>query len=206
MLLTSQSLQPGAAMPKAHAMGVPAEGGATAGENISPHLAWSEVPEGTRSFALLCVDPDAPSKPDDVNKPDRTVPYDLARADFHHWVLVDIAADKAHLDEGADASGLTAKGKAPGPTPNGVRGLNSYTQWFAGDPEMEGQYGGYDGPWPPFNDERRHRYIFTLFALDVPSLGLSGAFSADDVHKAMQGHVLAEASLEVHYAIYPKAR
>ena len=206
MKLTSDTLRPGQEIPREHAMGVAAEGGPVPGPNQSPHLSWSEVPEGTRSFALICVDLDAPSKPDDVNKPDRTVPYDLPRAAFYHWVLVDMPADLRSLAQGADADGLTAKGKPLGPTPYGTRGLNNYTQWFAGDEAMAGQYAGYDGPWPPFNDERRHRYVFTLYALDVPSLGLAGAFGAADAEQAMKGHVLAEASIETHYAIYSDAR
>ena len=36
--------------------------------NRNPHLAWSDVPDGTRSFAVLCVDPDVPTRPDDVNQ------------------------------------------------------------------------------------------------------------------------------------------
>ena len=55
-------------------------------------------------------------------------------------------------------------------------GVNNYTDWFAGDEQMAGDYGGYDGPCPPWNDELLHHYRFTLYALDVPSLGLPGAF------------------------------
>jgi hypothetical protein len=141
-----------------------------------------------------------------VNKKDRRVPYDLPRADFVHWVLVDIPASLHELPEGADADGLTPKGKPLGKTAYGVRGLNDYTGWFAGDPDMTGNYGGYDGPWPPFNDERRHRYVFTLYALDIATLGLSGAFSAADVKRAAQGHILAEASIATTYTLYPEAR
>jgi Raf kinase inhibitor-like YbhB/YbcL family protein len=206
MQLTSRSLQHGAPSPVANAMGQPAEGGAQPAPNKSPHLAWSGAPAGTRSYAVLCIDLDAPTKPDDVNKPDRTVPYDLPRAEFVHWVLVDIPKDVTELAEGIDSDGLTARGKPAEKRPYGVRGLNDYTGWFAGDAQMEGNYAGYDGPWPPFNDERRHRYVFTVYALDVESLGLSGNFGIQEVRKAMEGHILDQASIETTYAIYPKAR
>lgn len=207
MQLTSRSLQHGAPIPVANAMGQPAEGGgAQPAPNKSPHLAWSGAPAATRSYAVLCVDPDAPTKPDDVNKPDRTVPYDLPRAEFVHWVLVDIPKDVTELAEGLDSDGITPRGKPLEKKPYGLRGLNDYTGWFAGDAQMEGQYGGYDGPWPPFNDERRHRYVFTVYALDVESLGLSGSFGIQEVRKAMEGHILDQASIETTYAIYPKAR
>jgi phosphatidylethanolamine-binding protein (PEBP) family uncharacterized protein len=71
---------------------------------------------------------------------------------------------------------------------------------------MAGHYAGYDGPWPPFNDERRHRYRFQLYALDVESLGLSGHFGAADARRAMQGRILGQAQIEVSYAIHPAAR
>ncbi|HTU61231.1 MAG TPA: hypothetical protein VMF89_22405, partial [Polyangiales bacterium] len=96
--------------------------------------------------------------------------------------------------------------KAPGKVGHGVRGLNDYTGWFKGDKDLEGQYAGYDGPWPPFNDERLHHYTFTVYAVDVPSLNLSGGFALADAKKALQGHVLAEAKITVSYAIYAKAR
>ena len=65
---------------------------ATLSENRNPQLAWTEVPAGTRSFAIVCHDPDVPSKGDDVNQEGRVVPQSLPRVDFFHWVLVDLPA------------------------------------------------------------------------------------------------------------------
>jgi len=156
-------------------------------DNRNPHLAWSGVPDGTRSFALIVVDPDAPTVPDDVNQEGRTVPEDLPRTDFHHWVLVDIPADCRSIDEGACSGGVTEGGKSDPPGPEGSRqGVNDYTSWFAGQEGMEGTYLGYDGPAPPWNDERRHRYHFTLYALDVDRLPVEGEFTARDVMEAMR--------------------
>jgi len=206
MQLTSNSIADGKPIPQTNAMGVPGADGPKPGPNKSPHLRWTGAPSGTKSFAVTVVDQDAPTKPDDVNKPDRTVPYDLPRAEFVHWVLVGISPSTTELREGQDADGLTAKGKPAGATPHGVRGVNDYTSWFAGDPNMGGTYAGYDGPWPPFNDERRHRYVFTVYALDTDKLDLAKEFSYADFRRASQAHVLAHASLTATYAIYPKAR
>lgn len=174
--------------------------------NASPHLAWSDAPAGTRSFVLLVHDPDVPSKPDDVNQEGRTVPADLPRVDFHHWVLVDIPAGTTSLAESAHSSGVTARGK-PGPeAPGGMRhGVNDYTGWFAGDAEMAGDYYGYDGPCPPWNDSIVHHYHFTLYALDVERCPVDGRFTAADVKEAIEPHVLAKASLMGTYAINPRA-
>lgn len=207
MKLSVLSFENGKPIPANFAMGIPAEDGpATFGPNLSPHIRWSDAPPGTQSFAMICHDPDAPSIGRDVNQPDRTVPYDLPRADFYHWVLVDIPADIHELPEGCDCVGVTPGGKETGQTPYGTRGINSYTSWFAGNPDMEGNYGGYDGPFPPWNDERVHRYIFTLYALDVKTLGLSGAFDGADALLAMKDHVLDSASWTGTYALYPAAR
>ena len=204
MKLTSSSFENDTRVPARNAMGVPDDAApATFGPNVSPHLAWSEVPEGTKSFALLCYDPDVPSVGDDVNQAGRTVSKALPRVDFFHWVLVDIPADRQALAEGADADGVTPKGKALGATPNGVRGLNSYTDWFAGNPDMAGDYGGYDGPFPPWNDELLHHYRFTLYALDVERLNLSGRFGGPEVRAAIAGHILAEAVLVGTYSLNP---
>lgn len=52
------------------------------GSNVSPPFAWSGVPEETRSFLLVCDDPDAPS------------------GIFHHWAAYNIPSDWRELDEG----------------------------------------------------------------------------------------------------------
>lgn len=175
-------------------------------DNRNPHLAWSDAPAGTRSFVLVCHDRDVPSKADDVNKEGRTVPADLPRVDFYHWVLVDIPATKQSIADGELSSGITPRGK-PGPeAPGGMRqGVNNYTEWFAGDADMKGSYHGYDGPCPPWNDSIVHHYTFTLYALDVARCPAEGELRGPDVREAIRSHVLAEASLMGTYAINPRA-
>lgn len=206
MKITSHSIADGQRIPTQYAMGVPGPDGPVTGPNRNPHLAWSDFPKETKSFAVICHDPDVPSKPDDVNKKDRVVPYDLPRVDFHHWLLVDIPPSVTEIAEASDSDGIVAKGKKPGKTNFGVRGVNDYTSWFGDDPDMGGQYGGYDGPWPPFNDERLHHYHFTVFAVDTPSLGLPGNFRGPDAKKAIEGHVLDQAEIVATYALNPNAR
>lgn len=58
------------------------------GDNKSPPFAWSGVPEGTRSFLLVCHDPDAPS------------------GIFHHWAAYDIPSDRRGLAEGYGSARL----------------------------------------------------------------------------------------------------
>jgi hypothetical protein len=206
MKLECRSFADNARIPGEFALGVPGPSGPVPGPNRSPHLVWSGQPADTKSFALIVHDKDVPSKADDVNKADRKVPYDLPRVDFYHWVLVDIPATFTELREGVDANGLVAKGKPIGKTDHGRRGVNSYTDWFAGDADMAGDYGGYDGPWPPFNDERLHHYIFTLYALDVPALDLPERFTGADALAALAGHVLASATWTGTYTLNPDAR
>jgi Raf kinase inhibitor-like YbhB/YbcL family protein len=203
MKLWSQSWVNGDAIPVRYAAGRVADGGGvTFSDNLNPHLAWSELPSGTRSLVLICHDFDVPSRGDDVNKTDREVPADLPRVDFFHWVMVDIPPGIGGIEEGEYSRGFTARGK-PGPaTAHGARhGLNDYTGWFAGDPQMAGQYFGYDGPFPPFNDSLVHHYVFTLYAVSVDRLAVEGAFTGAQVREKLAGKVLGEATLSGTYTL-----
>lgn len=204
MELTSRSITDGERIPETNAFCAPdPEETVTQGGNLSPHLAWEGVPEGTRSFAVVCVDPDVPTVGDDVNVEGKTVPADLERTDFYHWVLLNVPPSVRELAEGEDSRGVTAGGKEVGQTEYGVRGRNDYTAWFAGDDEMEGTYGGYDGPCPPWNDERLHHYHFRVYALDVPAFDVDGDFGGAEAVEAIEGHVLEVAELVGTYTLNP---
>lgn len=202
MQLRSDSFQDGDFIPTEFAFGrTSADGKIDLSDNKNPHLAWSDLPEGTKSIAVLCIDGDAPTKPDDVNQEGRMVPADLPRTDFTHWVLIEVVPDRT-IEAGAFSEGITAKGKDGPDGPFGTRqGINDYTGWFAGDPEMAGEYFGYDGPCPPFNDSIVHHYRFTAYALDVDRVSVDGKFTAADVLAAIDGHVLGQATIVGKYKI-----
>jgi Raf kinase inhibitor-like YbhB/YbcL family protein len=174
------------------------------GANRNPHLRWSGAPSATRSLVLVCVDSDVPTRPDDVNKAGRVVPASLPRTDFCHWVMVDIPPTVHEIAAGACSDGIVARGKPTPAGPAGARqGLNDYTSWFAGDADMGGEYFGYDGPCPPWNDELLHHYHFALYATDLDRCPVDGAFTAAEVRTAIAGHVLAEARLTGTYSLNP---
>lgn len=198
MKIASSSFEHGQRIPAEFAMGTP-DG---FGGNRNPQLRWDDAPAGTRSFALLCIDTDAPTDGALVADGDTPIPVDHPRGDFVHWVLVDIPADVRELAAGSGSDGVVARGKTAPAGPAGARhGLNDYTGWFAGDADMGGDYLGYDGPYPPGHDLRLHRYFFRVFALDVERLDLPARFGAGDVFHAMHGHVLAEAATWGTYSL-----
>ncbi|HLV77742.1 MAG TPA: YbhB/YbcL family Raf kinase inhibitor-like protein [Marinobacter sp.] len=204
MKLEVSGIVDGQPIPERFAFGVPnPEDRMSFGPNRNPELNWRDVPEGTRSFAVIMFDPDVPSVADDVNQEGKSIPGSLPRVDFFHWVLVDIPASARCIPEAEDSDGVSPKGKPVGPGPIGVRGVNNYTQFLAGNPDMAGTYAGYDGPCPPWNDELVHRYHFEIFALDVDTLGLEGEFDGEAARKAMAGHVLARARVTGTYTLNP---
>ena len=166
----------GRLIPERHAMCAPH--GRPAG-NISPAVSWAHAPDGTRSFALIVVDHDAAVERSNVNKLGRTVPADTPRRDFHHWLLIDIPGHVSGIGEGETAGG--------------VRGRNDFGT-------KSHSVNGYDGPCPPWNDERAHRYEFILHAVDVPSLRLEEGFTWIDLEPVLMDHVLESASVMGTYS------
>ncbi|MGQ0621467.1 MAG: YbhB/YbcL family Raf kinase inhibitor-like protein [Panacagrimonas sp.] len=208
MKLTSKTFDPGGVLPGRCAFAVKApKGHVRLSDNLNPELSWSGAPAGTRSFVILCLDPDVPTIPDDVNQEGREVPLKLPRTLFCHWAMVDVPAQMTQIEEGACSRGVTAKGKQEPAGPEGSRqGVNDYTGWFGGDAAMGGNYFGYDGPCPPWNDSVPHHYRFEVFATDLDRCPVEGAFTAQQVQAAIHGHVLASAAITGRYSLNPRIR
>ena len=172
--------------------------------NRNPGLSWSAVPAKTASLVLLCHDDDVPARADDVNRTDRTIAHDFERTRFYHWVLVDLDPDLGHITEGSVSDGVTRGGKHNPSAPGAARqGRNNYTDFMAGDTEMGGQYFGYDGPCPPWNDERMHHYHFVLHATDLKRCPVTAPFTGASVETAIRGHLLATVEVTGRYSLYP---
>lgn len=158
--LTSPDVAPGAALNDEQAF----DGMGCTGQNVSPEMRWSGAPAGTRSFALLLHDPDAPT----------------GGAGWWHWIVYDIPAGTTQLPKGA--------GKADGSAlPQGAASVAN-------------DYGttGYGGPCPPAGD-KPHRYVFTLYALDVDKLDLPKGAHAPVVGFVVNGKSIGKASLTGMY-------
>ena len=91
--LTSPTLTDNATLPLAH---VHTDAG---GQNHSPELHWANPPAGTKSFALSCYDPDAPTG-----------------SGFWHWYIINLPGDARSLGENAAASGLPPVRATPATT------------------------------------------------------------------------------------------
>ncbi|MDP6933872.1 MAG: YbhB/YbcL family Raf kinase inhibitor-like protein [Myxococcota bacterium] len=127
------------------------------GEDLSPPLSWSGIPQGAESLALVIRDPDVP----DPDAPERT---------WIHWIVLNLPPVAARLTQGVDPLDL----------PNGSR--LGWNDW---------QRTRYGGPMPP---RGRHRYIHTLYALDLVLPG-HGPLTEPQLCTAMDGHVLETALL-----------
>lgn len=124
------------------------------GDNVSPPLTISGVPDGAQTLALIVNDPDAPS------------------GSFVHWTVFNIDP----------TTGDVAEGLVSG---DGTEGLNGAGQQ------------SYTGPCPPSGT---HRYVFTLYALDV-GLNLDAATSGkEEIEGALAGHIVSQTELTGTYA------
>jgi Raf kinase inhibitor-like YbhB/YbcL family protein len=202
MRIWSDAWPNGEAIPERFAAARLSDGGVVFSDNLSPPLSWTDLPAGTQSLVLVCHDFDVPSGGGDVNQAGREVPSDLPRVDFFHWLLVDLPPTVTGCAEGQWSRGFTPGGK-PGPATDGAarQGLNDYTGWFAGDAHHAGRYFGYDGPYPPSNDALVHHYVFTLYALDLARLPVTGDFNGRQVREALTGHVLGAATWSGTYTL-----
>jgi len=163
-------------------------------ENHNPHLAWTDVPEETASFALVCDDLDA-ADVDQEAWASGKLPRDIKARVLCHWVLVDLPSTMRELGKGEMSDGAYAGGKrGPGARHGARQGLNDMTGFFANGGLLKGQYFGYDGPCPP-EGAKPHRYVFELHALKISTLGIEGTFDKRGVLAAMEGHILEKASL-----------
>jgi hypothetical protein len=112
MRLKSPAFEPGGRIPPKHT---------GEGENVSPALEWSDVPDGTRAFALVCHDPDAPL-------------VSGGTYGFVHWVLYNIPGSVAKLPEGVKdfTNGKTGFGREGygGPMPPPGHGTHHYYFWL----------------------------------------------------------------------------
>jgi Raf kinase inhibitor-like YbhB/YbcL family protein len=206
MKIHSESFVGGASLGAGLAFGkIDPKAKVTLSTNRNPHLSWEDAPIGTKSFAIICHDPDVPSSGQDVNQDGREVAADLPRVDFYHWVLIDIGVGATSIKEGEYSHVVTGKGKRGPSALHGTRqGVNDYTNWFASDPDMSGDYYGYDGPCPPWNDSLIHHYVFTVYALDVDSLPIMGRFSGPEAMQVINRHKLGSASITGTYTLNPR--
>ena len=122
MRIDSTAFETGGSIPKKHT---------GEGEDISPAIGWSGLPDGTRSLALICHDPDAPL-------------ISPGNYGFVHWVLYGIPASANGLPEGvADyVQGVNNFGKPGygGPMPPEGHGTHHYFFWLLAldsTPELE---------------------------------------------------------------------
>ena len=139
-----------------------------------------------------------------MNKEGETLTSAVPRRNFFHWILVDIPANVTSVAEGAESNARVLHGKPATPAAaGGARGLHDFTKVTAANDAMKGQYYGYDGPCPPWNDENVHHYHFTVYALSVPTLNLGKDFDGAAALAALKDKVLAQGEVLGLYTTNP---
>ena len=95
MKIRSNTFEMGDAIPERCAYGRKGASGETVrSENLNPHLAWSDAPEGTKAFVLACLDDDVPtSREPSALDAAGEIPASQARRRFVHWVQANVPAD-----------------------------------------------------------------------------------------------------------------
>jgi len=144
------------------------------GGTIAREQVYTRCGGGNVSPQLAWLDP-----PGDTQSFAVTVFDPDASGGFWHWIAFDIHVGAHGLNAGA---GTLHNGNAPGDTI-----------------QIENGFGerGYAGPCPP--PGKPHRYVFTVYALDAPTLGLSIDADADKAIAAIKRHALATATLTAQY-------
>lgn len=195
MKLKSTTFEFGGKIPSRCAYGQyePTVQDSVAAENRNPQLSWSEVPEGTKSFVLACLDDDVPTQFNERDQQDE-IPVTQSRRRFVHWIQINVGCDVRELPEGALLDKLVPGWGRPG--------VNDYSR---GQVVQMGEVGtGYDGPCPPVCDARWHGYRFIVIALDIPTLDVKEYFTWTDALMAMEGHILATAEWVGFYSQNPR--
>jgi Raf kinase inhibitor-like YbhB/YbcL family protein len=205
MKLTSTSFTNNGVMPERCAFAIrDAKEHIALGENRNPQLSWGAIPEKAKSLVLICIDPDVPISMDDFNQEGSTISASLRRENFIHWIMIDIPATAGSVKEGECSDGVLPGGKDDPAGPAGSRqGINDFTGFFAGDEDMGGDYFGYEGPCPPWNDELLHHYHFQLLAINLSRVDVEGNFTAEDVLRAIDGHVVEGTEIVGTYSLNP---
>lgn len=162
LTVTSTAFTSGDALPKDYTAD---------GKNVSPPLAWTGAPAGTKEFAVILDDPDANFG---------------GRGPFVHWVIYRIPGAARGLPE-AVPMGATISAAGLTGAINGLSGFNAFQR--TGQPPTEP---GYRGPAPP--PGAPHHYRFTVYALNAPLDAKDGLDKAA-LLRAMDGRIAAQGEL-----------
>ena len=83
MRIISHNFSHGEWIPSECAYGRLVEGNFALSDNLNPHLQWENLPQGTKSLVLACIDPDVPTDRQALNA-DGEIPAEQPRRDFVH--------------------------------------------------------------------------------------------------------------------------